>query len=56
MPGNTINLNLPYPLGNETADPQRDIKLLAEAIDEVVETPGTWKKLRQMLTWQKTLV
>lgn len=38
MPGNTINLNLPYPLGNETADPAKDIENLAKALDSTVET------------------
>lgn len=38
MPGSTLNLGLPYPLGNETADPALDIKNLAESLDGKVET------------------
>lgn len=33
MPGSTSRMNLPYPLGNETADVAGDIKKLAEAVD-----------------------
>lgn len=33
MPGSTNKMNLPYPLGNETADVAGDIQRLAEAVD-----------------------
>jgi hypothetical protein len=36
MPGYTTILNLPYPLGNETANVPEDMQALAEAVELVI--------------------
>ena len=39
MPGTTTRLALPYPVPDDTTDVPRDVKALAEKLDQVVVTP-----------------